>query len=139
MAARDKFHETVRRSLEKDRWIITHDPLRLRFGANDVVEIDLGAERVLGAEKAGKQIAVEIKSFTGESAFYDFHAALGQFLNYRLVLDRLEPQRTLYLAIPSNTYKSLFQRDLPKASIQQYQVKIVVYDPVAEEIQQWND
>ena len=43
------------------------------------VEIDLGAERLIGAEKLGKKIAVEVKSFLSASALSDFHTALGQF------------------------------------------------------------
>lgn len=38
--------------------------------------IDLGAEPILAAERAGEKIAVEIKSFLGESNIYEFHTAL---------------------------------------------------------------
>lgn len=63
--------------------------------------------------------------------------ALGQFLNYRLVLEAREKERTLYLAIPIAAYESFFQRDLPQASVRQYQVKLIVYDPVDEVIVKW--
>lgn len=85
--AKDKFHDAVRHGLEKEGWQITHEPLRIQFGEEDKIQIDLGAEKVLGAEKSGQKIAVEIKSFLIDSAVFDFHLALGQFLNYRLVLD----------------------------------------------------
>ncbi|HAJ64023.1 MAG TPA: fatty-acid oxidation protein subunit alpha, partial [Cyanobacteria bacterium UBA8543] len=68
-------------------WLITHDPLTLEFSEDDEVEIDLGAEQLLGAEKGLKKIAVEVKSFLSDSALSDFHRALGQFLNYRLVIE----------------------------------------------------
>ncbi|GAK49336.1 hypothetical protein U14_00558 [Candidatus Moduliflexus flocculans] len=32
MLARDRSHDAVRHALEKDGWMITHDPLHLRFG-----------------------------------------------------------------------------------------------------------
>ncbi|WP_449418128.1 element excision factor XisH family protein [Phormidium nigroviride] len=32
MSARDVFHESVISALQKDNWVITHDPLRLKFG-----------------------------------------------------------------------------------------------------------
>ncbi|NES22836.1 MAG: fatty-acid oxidation protein subunit alpha [Symploca sp. SIO3E6] len=123
--------------MQKEQWTITHDPLRIEFGEDDVVEIDLGAEQILGAEKADKKIAVEIKSFLGESALYDFHAALGQFLNYRLALEKSEPERILYLAVPLAAYESFFWRDLPQASIRQYQVNLIVYHPEEEVILKW--
>ncbi|WP_445240167.1 element excision factor XisH family protein [Microcoleus vaginatus] len=66
MAAKDKFHNVVKIAIEKDGWTITDDPLFIR--AEDVdFYIDLGAEKVLAAEKAGQKIAVEIKSFLGAS------------------------------------------------------------------------
>jgi hypothetical protein len=127
MSARDKFHDAVKHALEKEGWQITHDPLRIKFGEEDKIQIDLGAERILGAEKLGQKIAVEIKSFLSDSAVFDFHLALGQlahslascadagslvFLNYRLVLEATEPERILYLAVPIYAYQSFFYRDL---------------------------
>jgi hypothetical protein len=137
MSAKDRFHEAVKKGLQKEQWVITHDPLRIEFGEEDEVRIDLGAERLLAAEKAGEKIAVEIKSFLSDSALFDFHIALGQFLNYRLVLEASEKERILYLAVPIAAYESFFQRDLPQASVRQYQVKLIVYDPVDEVIVKW--
>ncbi|MBD2729353.1 XisH family protein [Nostoc sp. FACHB-892] len=137
MSAKDLFHEAVKKGLQKEQWIITHDPLRIEFGKQDEVRIDLGAERLLAAEKAGEKIAVEIKSFLSDSALFDFHLALGQFLNYRLVLEASQRERILYLAVPIATYESFFQRDLPQASVRQYQIKLIVYDPVDEVIVKW--
>lgn len=77
--AKDIFHETVKRALEKDGWVITHDPYRLRYGIVDVY-IDLAAEEIIAAERKGRKIAVEVKSFAGGSNISEFHTALGQFL-----------------------------------------------------------
>ncbi len=109
MSAKDRFHNAVKRGLEKSGWVITHDPLRLEFAENERVEIDLGAEKLLAAEKSGNKIAVEVKSFLSASALSDFHTALGQFLNYRLVLEKIEPARILYLAVPLATPRIFFQ------------------------------
>jgi XisH protein len=46
------------------------------------------------------QIAVEIKSFIGRSTITEFHMAVGQFLNYRLALQKVKSERVLYLAVP---------------------------------------
>ncbi|HEY9707416.1 MAG TPA: element excision factor XisH family protein, partial [Oculatellaceae cyanobacterium] len=75
MAAKDLFHEAVRRGLEKDQWTITDDPLELEW-EEVKVKIDLAAERLIAAERGEKKIAVEIKSFIGTSAISDFHTAL---------------------------------------------------------------
>jgi hypothetical protein len=139
MSAKDRFHDAVKRGLQKEQWAITHDPLKIKFGEDDEIKIDLGAERLLGAEKLGEKIAVEVKSFLSDSALFDFHLALGQFLNYRLVLEALEPERTLYLAVPIAAYESFFIRDLPQASIRKHQVKLIVYNPVDEVLVKWSD
>ncbi len=82
MPARDLFHDVVRAALERDGWTVTHDPLKVPWGRRDLF-VDLGAEKLLGAEKAGRKIAVEIKSFTGMSLINDLEKAIGQFVLYR--------------------------------------------------------
>ncbi len=108
MAAKDIFHDAVKTALQKDGWAITDDPLHLRLSGVIDLYIDLGAEKLLAAEKEGQKIAVEIKSFLGASAISDFHHALGQFTNYRYALEDTEPDRTLYLAIPLDIYDEFF-------------------------------
>ena len=136
MSARDIFHEAVKRGLQKEGWVITHDPLVVKF-AKDKISVDLGAEKILAAERGTEKIAVEIKSFLGDSELFEYHAALGQFLNYRLALRLREPERVLFLAVPVSTYRSLFSRDFAQSSVQEYQVKLIVYDPKSEVIVQW--
>ncbi|WP_407890382.1 element excision factor XisH family protein [Scytonema sp. NUACC26] len=102
-------------------------------------EIDLAAEKILGAEKAGRKIAVEVKSFLSTSAITDFHVALGQFLNYRLALQMKEPDRTLYLAVPFDTFNTFFQELFVREAVKFYQLKLVVYDPIKEEVIEWRE
>ena len=99
MPTKDIFHDAVKNALEKDGWIITEDSIYLDFGGVEIF-IDLGAEKLIAAEREGEKIAVEIKSFVGGSAISQFHTALGQFINYRTALSQEEPERELYLAIP---------------------------------------
>ena len=46
---------------------------------------DLGAERPLAAERAGRKIVVEVKSFLSPSPIHDLKSALGQ---YELIVAR---------------------------------------------------
>lgn len=134
MAAKDRFHQVVKTALIKDGWDVTHDLLQIKVGGVDM-EIDLGAERLLAAERAGEKIAVEIKSFLASaSAISEFHTALGQFINYRAALRREEPDRVLYLAVPDFTYNSFFQLDFPASIVQENAVKMVVYNIKLEQI-----
>lgn len=70
MPAKDIYHDQVKQALERDGWTITHDPLTLPWGRTSV-QIDLGAERLVAAEKDGAKIAVEIKSFLSRSRIDD--------------------------------------------------------------------
>jgi hypothetical protein len=136
MAAKDRFHEAVRIALQKEQWTITDDPLRLEIGGAKF-EIDLGAEQLLAAERSGEKIAVEIKTFLGESPITDYHAALGQFLNYRLALELSDSERLLYLAVPVVIHESFFQREFAQRSVERYGIKRIIYEPVKEVIVQW--
>lgn len=82
---------------------ITHDPLPLSVGGVEMF-VDLGAEQLIAAEKNGRKIAVEIKSFAGPSNISEFHTALGQFLDYEQALEEQDPERVLYLAVPVGIY-----------------------------------
>ncbi|MBA3921577.1 MAG: XisH family protein [Nostocaceae cyanobacterium] len=135
MSAKDKFHNIIKTSLEKDKWTITDDPLRIEWGLV-AVYIDLGAEKIIGAEKEGHKIAVEVKSFLAQSTISEFHTALGQFINYRFVLSQ-QPQRTLYLAVPLDTYNIFFQLPFTQAIVQQNQLRLLIYDIEKQEISQW--
>src|SRR6266568_5877556 len=112
MAAKDIYHDDVRSVLVKDGWTITDDPLRLRWGKKDYY-VDLGAEELIAAEMPGRRIAVEIKSFVGASIVDDMEKALGQYMIYRSILKRLQPERNLYLAVPRNVAK-MFDEPLGK-------------------------
>lgn len=133
---KDIFHNAVRCGLEKDQWHISHDPLELEW-EEVKVKIDLAAERLIAAERGNDKIAVEIKSFISPSAISDFHTALGQYLNYQIMLDSQESDRKLYLAIPLETYNTFFQSRFAQTAIDRHQISLLVYNPVTEEIEQW--
>ncbi|NES74222.1 MAG: fatty-acid oxidation protein subunit alpha [Okeania sp. SIO2D1] len=136
MAAKDKFHAMVIIALEKEQWNITDDPLRVEVGGTKF-EIDLGAEQLIAAERGEEKIAVEVKTFLSDSPLTDYHAALGQFLNYRLALEISDPNRMLYLAVPVIAYETFFRREFAQISLEKYQLKLIIYDPVQEAILQW--
>ena len=135
--AKDVFHQQVKNALIKDGWNITHDPLTIRISEAVKLQIDLAAETTIAAERDSKKIAVEIKSFVGDSDISAFHTALGQYLNYCQALEEQEPDRIVYLAIPLETYQDFFQLPFIQRSLRRYQVKLIIYDPKLEEIKQW--
>ena len=101
------------------------------------LEVDLGAERLIGAEKEGEKIAVEIKSFLGVSEIHEFYKALEQFNYYFLALRKQEPGRVLFLAVPVDTYETFFQEPLTIEAVEYYDLKIIVYNSNAQTIESW--
>jgi XisH protein len=91
----------------------------------------------INIDRGTEHIAVEIKTFAGESLITDYHADLGQFLNYRLALELTDSDRTLYLAVPALVYESFFQREFLRISIERYQIPLIIYEPLQEVIEQW--
>src|SRR3954471_19827343 len=102
MPQRDRYHDVFKAALVADGWTVTHDPYYVTLGERRGF-VDLGAERPIAAQLGDRRIAVEIKSFTGPSPVTDLEAALGQYLLYRSWMARVDPDRTLYLAIDSVT------------------------------------
>ena len=134
--AKDIFHDLVRDGLEKEGWIITDDPYRIELEKVNF-QVDLAAEKIIAAEKDNQKISVEIKSFLNPSAVTDFYSALGQFLSYRLVLKTIDPQRLLFLAIPLDAYENFFQSTFAQLAINEYQLKLIIYDSDRGGLTKW--
>ncbi len=136
--AKDIYHNLVKAALIADGWTITHDPLRIfQEEEKDPVEIDLGAEKIIAAEKENRRIAVEVKSFLNPSLIYDFHQALGQYINYRLAMELENEARVLYLAVSSDVFKDFQEKKLIRASLATNDVKLLLFDEETENIAQW--
>ncbi len=136
MPAKDIYHDHVRDALIADGWTITDDPYYLRIGKKRL-PIDLGAEKLIAAQKDKELIAVEIKSFRGDSKVSDFHAALGQYLNYKINLQEVEEARLLYLAIPSFIYEELEDLLIFNRAVQHFDIKLIIFQPTDRRIKQW--
>lgn len=134
--ARDIFHPIVREALEKDGWVITHDSYPIRVKGRSY-EVDLAAEQVVAAEKGLTKIAVEVKSFTLPSFAYEFHAVLGQYLNYQTFMEIQEPDRVLYLAVARNIYEKFFRDEGTQIILEKFKINLVIFDAKTKAIDQW--
>lgn len=87
MPAKDIYHDTVKRALIIDGWRITKEDFQLPWGGTRAI-IDIIADKVFVAEKEGRKIAVEVKSFVGKSNLSELEKAVGQFIIYRFAMRR---------------------------------------------------
>jgi len=136
MPAKDIYHDGVKNALIKEGWRITNDPLRLKWGVREFF-VDLGITKLIAAQKAEQTIAVEIKGFINRSAIADLEQALGQYLIYRAVLEEVEVNCRLYLAIRKTTYQAIFSEPIGDLLIRKYGLKLLVFEAQKETIWQW--
>jgi hypothetical protein len=130
------YHHNVKNALIADGWTITNDPLKLKYGLKDLY-VDLGAMKLLAAEKEERKIAVEVKSFLGKSDIEDLEKALGQYVLYYDVLAEQQPNRTLYIAVTQRIFQDLFEEPIGKLLLKNRRVKLIVFDERQEVILEW--
>ncbi len=138
MSAKDRYHDQVKDALIKEKWTITHDPYTVTFGQRNVY-VDLGAERILAAEKDDQKIAVEIKTFLGTSDIRNLEAAVGQYVFYRALLTRYDPARRLYLAVPHSIFISILEEPIARPVLEDEEIAIFTFDPEEEKIIKWTN
>ena len=136
MPRKDKDHHIVREALEKDGWTITHDPYRMEMGKVELVA-DLGAEKLIAAERGLEKIVVEIKTFQRMSVISAFHEAVGQFRNYRRLLRRTDTSRALFLAVSEETFNFFMSEEFYKMAIEEDEISIVVYSKSSISVVKW--
>jgi XisH protein len=137
MPARDLYHQSVKTALIRDGWTITHDPFRIRLARGKNLFVDLGAERLIAADRGSEKIAVEIKSFTRASDMKDLEEALGQYVLYERLLVRYAADRRLYLAVTEEVRKSVFEEEAGQVLLEDEVLRLVTFDPEQEVIVQW--
>ncbi len=134
--ARDQFHENVKKALREEGWKITDDPLTFKVGKVQV-QIDLGAERLIAAERGTEIIAVEIKTFGNLSFITALYEAVGKYIIYRNVLKLIQPERKLYLAVPESIYHRFFEETVIQKTMQEEGFQLVIYNQLTQTIEQW--
>ena len=101
--------------------------------------IDIGAERLIGAERNGERIAVEIKSFIKPSPVQDLKEAIGQYILYGDVManSKENSDRTLFLAVRDETYRDVFSGKETQRLLTNRNIRLLVFEPEEEVITQW--
>ena len=90
------------------------------------------------AKKEDRKIAVEVKSFVSYSNMADLENALGQYILYRNIIEELEPERTLYLAVHEEVFATIFEESLGQMLIRKNHLKLVIFSKTEEVIVKWN-
>lgn len=144
---RDTIHEKVKQAVIKDGWIITEadDPYVISYGQRFLF-VDLGASKsladdiqgsLIGASKNNSRIAIEIKDFKAKSLIKDLEQAIGQYVLYRLLLDKIDPEREVYLAVTDTLYEDFFSEPIGELVINELPLKMIIVNLERVEITKW--
>jgi len=146
MPKKDSIHNTVKEALIKNGWEITDDPYVISYGERFLF-VDLGADgtdegssmetRFIGAAYENKRIAVEIKEFRGKSLMFDLEQAIGQYVLYRMLLGKVDPEREIYLAITDRVYNKIFSEPVAELAVKELPLRLIVVNLEKAEVNQW--
>jgi len=132
----DLYHNEVKNALVKDGWVITDDPFTIEYKGLRLYA-DLGAEKLLAAEKKQRKIVIEIKVFNSPSLITELEKTLGQYNIYLSLLRRINPELKLYLAISETVYIDFFQKPAIQDILSDQQINYLIFDQNQEVIVQW--
>ena len=146
MPERDSIHSDVKQALINDGWIVTDDPYVISYGERFLF-VDLGASEInidehaegqfIGAQRGTKRIAIEIKKFIGKSAMFNLEQAIGQYVLYRLLLQKVDPKREIYLAITDTVYDEIFSEPVGELVVSELPLKLLIINLANKEVTQW--
>jgi len=136
--AKDKYHAQVREALENDGWTITNDPLTVAYNANDL-ETEPDVEKLIGAEKGRRRIALEIKNFVEGLEVPAFYQAFGQYLVHQMAFDyHAIKDRELFLAASLHSYNTfLIKQQMVKDAIEKKGLSLIVVNMKTKQIVKW--
>ncbi len=92
---------------------------------------------MIGIRRGDQRIAIEIKQFKGQSQVTDLEQAIGQYLLYKILLNQVDPDRDLYLAISETTYNDMFIEPIGQLAIAKIPPKLLIINIEHREIIQW--
>ena len=133
MPAKDRYHDAVVRALIKDGWTIISEQLYIDFAGRHLW-IDIQAV------KAFEQltILVEVKGFENMPSPVDYLAsAVGKYVIYLSALDYAGLDTPLYMAVPTVAYESILSEEIGRRTVRKASIRLMVFDPIEEEIVRW--
>jgi hypothetical protein len=137
MPRRDLYHNTVRNALIKDGWTITRDPFMLGDPKLRVYA-DLCVTKTTDTD-AQITLTIEVKVFGTASHATELEKAVGQYVLYRSILKHANSPIQTYLAIPTQIHRTFFQHRIVQNLIKDEQIRLLIFNPDTETIEQWKD
>jgi hypothetical protein len=133
MPRNDLEHYAVKRALEKDGWQIADEQVALIIEGRHLW-VDL--EAVRSSDRT--LVLIEVKGFRSDSPVTDLANALGQYLLYRLVLEKeVDLSTRLYVAVPQYAFDGILSEKIGLEVREKIGFPLIVVDMDNEVIAQW--
>lgn len=129
-------YAAVKAALINDGWMITHDPMRLRWD-DTVLYVDFAAERPTTPPGTDRRIAVIAQDVTAHDDMENLQVALGRYILAHDVLEQEEPARVLYLAVPEEVWHGLVATQMSRLLIESEQIRLLIFSPQDAAIREW--
>ena len=68
----------------------------------------------------------------------DLENALGQYILYQNIIEELEPDRTLYLAVHEEIFLTVFEESLGQMLVRKNHINLLIFSRTEEVILTWN-
>ncbi|NJL53802.1 MAG: fatty-acid synthase [Chloroflexaceae bacterium] len=133
--AKDKHHDAVVNALRKAGWTTIDEQVMIILEERRLwIDLQIARPDQDGA------ILIEIKGFENMPSPVEYLAqAIGKYRLYLSVLNYLKIDHPLYMAVPEAAYRGILSEAIGQQTLQQNAVKLLVFDPEAEEIIEWID
>lgn len=137
MPAKDAHHDAIKNALIKEGWTILNDPYTIKY-EDVIVFADLLVGGLVAAQRESEQIVVEVKSFLRRAPMREFETALGQFMIYRIFLQKKGLGHIkVYLGISQEIYQRFFQLKGIQVVLNEVEMPLVIVDIEMEEVIEW--
>ncbi len=67
----------------------------------------------------------------------DLEQTIGQYVLYRMLLNKIDPEREIYLAVTDIIYDEIFNESIGKLVINELSMQLIIIDSKQKDIKRW--
>ncbi|MFE1744778.1 element excision factor XisH family protein [Coleofasciculus sp. H7-2] len=83
------------------------------------------------------ELQLKSRSFEATRQLLTQEQAIGQYVLYRLLLEQVDPDRELYLAVADTTFDGIFSEPIGELVRRELPMKLLIVDLEAQEVKRW--
>src|SRR5919199_3204555 len=88
-------------------------------------------------DAAAVESPLKSRNFEATRQLLTQEQAIGQYVLYRLLLEQVDPDRELYLAVADTTFDGIFSEPIGELVMRRLPMKLLIVDVEAVEVKRW--